>query len=209
MTTITKENTRVNDLDDVPVAITVEATKRRLEWVDLVGVRYPVRRPKSIVAGAPKTAIMKLAAFLEQHSDAGQRRAKQRAAKGQRVEPIVLSSDEQREGMESVWRYLEVVLDNPEDYVEIRRRLYGEDLDPEEASAATYLEFTRDPNPDDDIDIDNVIMLVANLIAHWQEAESVRSAVRAPKQHRPQQQAGQVTKRPARRPSGHHKQGQG
>ena len=202
----------MNDFDDVPIAITVEPTKRPLEWVDLIGVRYPVRRPKTIVAGEPKAKILRLAAFIDQQSPAGVQRAQRRAAKGQTVPRLEMSVEEQREAMHAVWRYLRAVLDDEEDYAAIRRRLYG-DVSDEEALAASYLEFEEDPNPSDDIDVDNVVLLVANLIAYWGESGSVRTSVKAPGRARAQQsgqQHGQTTKRPARRPSGHHaKQAQG
>lgn len=191
--------------DEVPIAITIEPTTRTLEWVDLVGIRYPVRRPKSIVSGTPKTEIMRLAAYISQHTEAASpRRPRQGAAKPRTTtKPIELTAEQIQSAMTAVWRYLHVALDNPDDYADIRRRLYG-DIDDNDANGVTYLEFEHDPNPSDDLDIDNVIMLVANLIAHWQETDSVRSAARAPKPPaaRNQQNPGQVTRRPANKRGG-------
>lgn len=189
---------------DVEPVITIEATARPLQWVELVGVRYPVRRPKDIVEAAPKTAIMKVAAYFAQDSDEAVNRAERRAAKGAKPAPrIELTPQDYQAGTEAVWQYLEVALDDPEDYAAIRRRVYG-DISDEDAAARTYIECTTDPNPSDDIDVTNVVKLVGNLMAFWSpEAESVKSNVRPPAAPKPaaKKAAGKTTKRPAKRPA--------
>lgn len=190
---------------DVEPVITIEATARPLQWVELVGIRYPVRRPKDIVEAAPKTAILKVAAYFAQDTDEGANRAERRAAKGQQpAKRIELTAEDYETGTEAVWQYLEVALDNPEDYVAIRRRVYGPDISDEDAEGRTYIECTTDPNPDDDIDVSNIVALVGNLMAYWSpESETVKTNVRAPGAPKPaakKASPGKTVKRPAKRP---------
>lgn len=188
---------------DVEPVITIEATARPLQWVELVGTRYAVRRPKDIVEAAPKTAILKVAAYFAQDSDEAANRAERRAkTTGKPATRIELTAEDYETGTEAVWQYLEVALDDPKDYVAIRRRVYGPDISDEEAAARTYIECTTDPNPDDDIDVSNIVALVGNLMAFWSpEAETVKSNVRAPGAPAAKKAAGKTVKRPAKRPA--------
>jgi hypothetical protein len=190
---------------DAPV-ITIEATARPLQWVELVGERYPVRRPKDLVESGPKTAIMKVAAYFAQDSDEGMNRAERRAAKTGKPAPrIELAAEDYAAGTEAVWQYLEVVLDDPSDYAAIRRRVYGPDISDEDATAHTYIECASDPNPGDDIDVTNIVALVTNLMTFWspEHAETVKSNVRPPGAPKPaaKKAAGTTVKRPAKRPA--------
>lgn len=189
--------------EELEPVIVVAATDRPIQVVDLVGVRYRVRRPKSVIEATPKTAILKVAAYFEQDSEAAENRAQRRAAKGAKPSRIELSPEEYAAGTEAVWQYLQIVLVDDGDYEAIRRRVYGPDISDEDASAHTYLEFDTDPNPGDDIDTVNIVALVGNLMALWSpENESVKTNVRAPGPPKPQaKKPGTTTKRAAKRPT--------
>lgn len=186
---------------DAPI-ISIPATPRPIEWVDLVGIRYPVRRPKSVVESGPKGAVLLLAAYIDQDSADGQNRAARRAAtKGGKPERIELTAEQIADGMTAVWLYLANALADPDDYAAIRRRVYGPDLSDVDANAHTWMPVTIDPNPDDDIDTNNVITLVGNLIGHWSpEREAVKSSVKTPPAPaKKQSSGGTTTKRPVKR----------
>jgi hypothetical protein len=189
---------------DAPV-ITIEATDRPRQWVELVGERYAVRRPKDLVESGPKTAIMKVAAFFAQDTDEGLSRAERRAKSGKPAARIELAAEDIQGGTEAVWQYLEVALDDPADYAAIRRRVYGPDISDEDATAHTYIECASDPNPGDDIDVTNIVALVTNLMTFWspEAAETVKSNVRPPGAPKPaaKKAVGSTVKRPARRPA--------
>ena len=191
--------------DELDPVVVIPATDRPIQVVDLVGVRYRVRRPKAVIEATPKTAILRLAAYFEQDSEAAQNRAERRAAQGaKRPQRIELTDEEFADGTEAVWRYLRIALADPGDYETIRRRVYGPDLSDEDAASYSYLEFEADPNPSDDIDTVNVIALVGNLMAVWSsEAETVKTNVRPPGAPKPaaKKAAGSTTKRPAKRPA--------
>lgn len=192
-----------DELELEPVVV-VTATDRPIQVVDLVGVRYRVRRPKSVIEATPKTAILKVAAYFEQDSEAAQNRAQRRATKATKQQQrIELSAEDYMAGTEAVWQYLQIVLVDDGDYEAIRRRVYGDDISDADASAYTYLEVDTDPNPDDDIDTVNIVTLVGNLIALWSsENESVKTNVRPPGPPAPQTKTpGTTTKRTAKRPA--------
>lgn len=189
--------------EELEPVVVVAATDRPIQVVELVGVRYRVRRPKSVIESTPKTAILKVAAYFEQDSESAQNRAQRRATKGTKPQRIELSADDYMAGTEAVWQYLQIVLVDPGDYESIRCRVYGDDISDADASAYTYLEVDTDPNPDDDIDTVNIVTLVGNLIALWSaENESVKTNVRPPGPPAPQTKTpGTTTKRTAKRPA--------
>lgn len=182
-------------MDAEPI-ISIEATPRPIEWVELVGHRYRVRRPKSIVEAAPKRSIVRMAAYVQQEIQQANRATRRATSAADRIE---MTADDLATCMQDVWRYLDVALVDPGDYEAIRRRLYGADLAANEAAAHTWISLDVDPSPDDPLDVDNIVILVGNLLAHWApEAETVRSAVTPPQP--PAAKKATTSKRPAQRP---------
>lgn len=161
-------------MDDKPV-LRIEAEKREIVRVEIVGTVYEFRRPKtSSTSNAAFRALADRVAEIRKANEGIDDDDKK----------ITMTEDETLEAFAAVWRYLAAAIVDHADYAELRRRMYGSNISDEDALAAHHILPDDDdlfgPNPDDDLEIQHLGDAASALVQHWSEERVKKSKVRSP-----------------------------
>lgn len=199
-TNIEDENYVSVDTTATPI-VTVEPQKRTIEKIDLSGVVYEVRRPKTNLSDGPVQAMMQLGAVekrIRQRND-----EIERAQKSGRPAPPQLHLDDEIDGdmmvdaVKGAWGYLSIALMDEEDYAHIRRRVYG-DISDEDAESDNPVPWDmvtlRDSDPD--LDENSIVYVASNLMVHWGQKNNPVKKSSYPTPPRPQKKQPQSAKKP-------------
>lgn len=158
-------------LSEAQPLLSVAAAPRPVQVLELVGVRYRVRKPKDIIGSKPTTDLLVLANELGKQYEDAQKAAKARQA-GRPYKPRKITLTEQQivDGFTAMWRYLKAALVDKADYAAIRRRIAGdipqeaaESIDPIDAEMVV----DDDALTSDDLEQTNIMEAAAGLIQLW------------------------------------------
>lgn len=148
----------MNDTTSGGPVVSIEVTPRPVETARIIGTDLKVRRPKDQIAMDFQSRISELKPVIDA------------SKKGVDLGSV----EDARKIFAFIWAYLREILVSGDDYMLLRKRLYGQISDDMASDSVVPVpgDAAVPADPDDDLEIKHVIEFVVALHSYWEQQTS-------------------------------------